>query len=619
MRKCLALIPLLLLLLSTAPLSGASSSSPAYVIPAFPVMMYLRPVSNGSTAFIFIQTEVYGNYVSYMCPIDYPDTDFECHDVSETSYLLVELGNGTALMNLGSLINGTGEPERSFSLYPSLAPFGHSWFLVYGHTAREYYPHQNSFGASRNVSTVTAWTLSNLWLVMSVTPEISNGSLIFSFPYNGTYSVPLDLFRPYLKPLAFNVSEGLSEREFLEHLRAVPFRGGLLIYLPTYGISLCGNGSIVLENPLNPYIPYWWVYYRESEFPKHSFPLVFYYRNGRLKPALKLVPHGNSLTFNISKMIPFKVIGDSSVPKVNAPNNALYVGEIRVDTGYPPTNVTFVRISFVSPGSERKHLLAEIVNGRFLIYLKMPFEGRFYYSRDHWFYECASCHPKRYYLYNWRNHTLIEGNFSPDSEIVENVSPSLWNATAVSLAFNDRTIDLYLAPLSNFSECLPPSRPVAMKLKEMGIARGVFLYFPHYTTGVSLVGREWAIVSGTGADIGVGVSEALPCPAFYYAGGRIRFRMKLGVAHATVPVGNWRLTLSYPYINATPMVNVTVVQLGIENTTSTPSSNTTTSANPTSPTTSSTPSPTSGWGICGPGAVLLLVVLVLILWKSGLR
>uniref|UniRef100_UPI0025D021E3 hypothetical protein n=1 Tax=Thermococcus sp. TaxID=35749 RepID=UPI0025D021E3 len=70
MRRCLGLILPALLLLSSLPFSGASpTGSPAYVVPAFPVMFHLRLTSNGSTAFAFIEADAYGNYVEYMCPI----------------------------------------------------------------------------------------------------------------------------------------------------------------------------------------------------------------------------------------------------------------------------------------------------------------------------------------------------------------------------------------------------------------------------------------------------------------------------------------------------------------------------------------------------------------------
>ena len=609
MRRCLGLILPALLLLSIIPPSGASSiSSPAYVVPAFPVMFHLRLTSNGSTAFAFIEADAYGNYVEYMCPIDYPDSDFECHEVSKSNYLLVELGNSAELIDVSGLVLRPQEGSREpIVLYTSFAPFGGGWFLVHNRTVREYYPIQNRFGSPVNVSTIMAWTLTNLWRVMSVPPEISNGSLVFTFPYNGTYRVSLGLFRPYLEPFAFNASRSMSEREFITHLRAVPFRGGLLIYLPTYGVSLCGNGSLVVKNQLNPYVPYRWVYYRAGEFPKHAFPLVFYYKDGHLGPVLRVVPYGNGLAIDVSKTASFRVGGSSSAPKVDVPRKTLYVGEVEVDTGYPPTNVTFVRVLILSPGLARRKLLGEVVNGRSLLYLNLPFEGQFYYSKGHWFYYCTSCTPKRYYLYDWRDHALIEGNFSPDAKYVGKVPPGLWNATGVDFMFNDNRIDLFLVPLSNFSRCLPDSRPVAMKLKEMGIGNGFLLYFPRYTTGISLAGMEWAIVSDTGDDVGVMVSGKLPCPLFYYANGSIKFFMRLTLANVTIPVGSWMLTLSYPYINATPMVNVSVVSLGQIERNGTSSTTRSEQINSTVVNVTEM-GQREGSSICGSGFLLLLIV-----------
>ncbi|WP_297535725.1 hypothetical protein [Thermococcus sp.] len=606
MRKCLALIPLLLLLLSMAqPLGASPSTQPAYVIPAFPVMFHLTLASNGSTAFLLLRGDVYSGYVDYMCPIDSPDSDFQCHVWNRTDDLLIEFGNGTRLANVTWLL---GYNSSSF------APFGHRWFLVYPHAVREYFPSQKRFGKLVNVSALTDWTLYNLPTVMSLWPRVSNGSLVFSSPYNGTYSVPLGLLRPYLEPLAFNVSEGLSERRFLEYLRAVPFRGGLLIYLPTYGISLCGNGSLVVENFSNPYLPHRWVYYKGGEFPEKSFPLVLYYRNGRLRPLLTFVPYGDSLALSVPE---FSVSagGNSSVPEIEVPTGwgRVYLWELGVYPHYSPTNTTFIDLEAETAGWSDTALHAELINGSRLVYLNVPVPGSFYYFKDHWFYECASCHPKRYYLYDWRNHTLIEGNFSPSAVTEEVPWYHVWNVTSVEVVFNDYRVDFHRIPLANFSGCVPNDTAIVKRLQGIQVGNGVLLYFRDYQTGLSLAGEEWALSHG--------VPLSSTCPFFYYAGGRIRFRMKLGVAHATVPVGNWRLTLSYPYINATPMVNVSVVRLEAENTTPTvtptPLSNTTTPATTTSPAASSTSSPTSGRSIRGPGTFLLLAVIVLILWKLG--
>ncbi|NJE41662.1 CGP-CTERM sorting domain-containing protein [Thermococcus sp. GR6] len=595
------------------PPAHADSASSGYPIPDYPVMMRISVASNGSLALLAITFSVYGNPPEGMCPIDSPDTYLACRELSFRDYLLFEVDDGVKYINVTSVLL----PQNFTAFSP--APIGRKWFLAgirseyypchFGdcfnasYTVMEYFPSEGRIGEPVAVPNLTAETLFNFPRLLSSRATLSNGSLLFYFPYaNETYTVPLDTFSPYLELLNFSDSKGLDVEGFLKLLRAVPLRDGFLVYLPTYGLVPYADAPhmereyLLIRNESSLYISYLWVGHTGFvTFPSNMtnvplteelFPPVFYYHDGELKPILEFSlehynwsPYGSVgklIRTHIALKLPpetrAKAGGKSSMPGVNIPTEGrAYLSVLQSMPHYSPENLTFIDFCV----NLRDCLHAEL-RGDSLTYLKLPFPGLFQYSNGSWFYRsmsrreclnlCARWWSPRYngtYIYNPIKRELsstIPVN-SPGSS-KERGWYHIYSANKTGVRFLDYNFTFHDVPLEKLSECVP-SAEAARMLKGIEVGNGVLLYYPVYTTGVALEGSESAGLWGA-YDRYVRVSLNETCILFYYSEDTVKFALKPSTAIVEVPVGEWEMKLSLPYLDLSKSASVSVKYPGNE-------------------------------------------------------
>ena len=307
-------IVLLALLISSLALPLASGFSEEYTFPWHPLMMDISVASNGSFAIVGITLSEYGKIPDHMCPIDSPGTYIGCRDLSRREYLIVEIGDGVRYVNATAALEGF-----NFTAI-SVAPVGKRWFIVgvkqgapceFGvcpnasYTVMEYFPDEDRVGRPLHLPWAEAQVLFHLPDAISTGGEISNGSLVFSFPYAGeNYSVPTEALGDYLKLLNFIDSSGLTNESLLKLFRAVPFRGGVLLYLPSYGLEpytpepYSFREYLLVRNEFDLYSPFGWIGHSgfvclpdngtPGNMTKGIFPPLLYYRGGGLIPLMNI-------------------------------------------------------------------------------------------------------------------------------------------------------------------------------------------------------------------------------------------------------------------------------------------------------------------------------------------
>ncbi|WP_258084844.1 CGP-CTERM sorting domain-containing protein [Thermococcus thermotolerans] len=638
---------LLLTVLSTllTPVFPVGPVSAGYSIPDYPVMMRINVASNGSFALIAVTLSAYGNPPNHMCPIDSPDTYIGCRELSFRDYLLFEVGDGLRYVNVTPALS-----PFNFTIF-SPASLNDKWFLTgkrshhfpcsFGacvdsnYTVVEYWSEGKTVRQPANVSTLTAKVLLDFPKIISSKGVVSGESLLFSFPYiNETYAVPLDAFGEYLKLLDFSDSSGLDAERFLGFFQAVPFRDGLILYLPSYGLESYTSAPymsreyILVENESNPYIPYAWVAHSGLVcFPGNSsgisltreiFPPVFYYRNGKLRPllnfsleALNWTLEGSGEGFTCTRPIletpnetRAKVGGESFVPDLGLPSekNRIYLSVIRPFPHYSPGNTTI--IDFCVNLGNCTH--AEF-DGRSLTYLKIPFPGLFVYSRDSWLYRSMTHEECRDFCAYWRApHYNGTFRYDPVKRTLsllsqENFSGSwgepgwyrVYKANETSLRLLDSDYNLHDIPLKNLLECAQTPEAAKM-LRGIDFGDGILFYYPMYAAEVSLKEKETAVLWGS-YDSSTEAPLNKTCILFYYSNGSIKFALRPETAPVDVSVGDWKIEMSIPYLD---LKNSTDVSVGTNH--------------------ESPPTSTSGGsgGICGPAVMVGLSPLPLFLRRK---
>ncbi|ASJ09647.1 hypothetical protein A3L11_10545 [Thermococcus siculi] len=625
---------LLFIIGAVLPQQVIAGPAPEYRFPDHPVMMRLSVASNGSFALIGITVSEYGKLPDYMCPIDSPDSYIGCRQLSRREYILFEVGDGVKYVNV------TNPLTRFNFTVLSVAPLERKWFLTgvrhlspcefdactnVSYTVMEYLPEEGRIGRPVRLSQLDSEVLFNLPDAMAVSGALSNGSLVFSFPYaNETYSVPVGAFEKYLRLLNFSDSSGLNEEGLLKLLRAVPFRGGILLYLPSYGLEaytsepyflreylLLGNGSSV-------YSPYMWVGHSGFVcFPNNAsatplterlFPPLLYYHNGKLTPLLNLSveprvrdSEGSGETFTCAQPVLklpngtlARVERNSSVPELELPpyEGRAYISIVRTVPHYSPENFTFVDLCV-----NRRELLHAMVDESSVSFLQMPFLGLFLNVNGSWVYgRLSSGGFKNFCIYDRGpafNETFA---YDPVRRVLSPVPPRVlggadeprpWAAGGGVTALD--------VPLDNLSECVPNHKAISM-LHGVKVGEGMLFYYPFYVTGIVLEGRGWATVWG---DYSSNVHTTLDgtCLAFYYSDGRITSALKAKTAAVTGPVGNWNVKLGIPYINTSNVLNVSL-ELPEE----------------------STPTRTlpgeGGSSVCGPAAIIGLSLIPLLMRRK---
>ena len=635
---------ILLLIGAVLPQQVIAEPAPGYRFPDHPVMMRLSVASNGSFALIGITLSEYGKLPDHMCPIDSPDTYIGCRELSGRKYLLFEVDDGVKYVNLTDSLAGFNFTALS------AAPLGRKWFLIgarhispcefdvctnVSYTVMEYLPEGERIGGPVRLSQIDSDILFNLPDVMAVSGTISNGSLVFSFPYaNETYSVPVEAFEKYFRLLNLSDSSNLNAESLLKLFRAVPFRGGIILYLPSYGLEaytsepyslreylLIGNGSSV-------YFPHMWA--GHSDFvcsPNNAsvtpltgrlFPPLLYYHNGKLSPLLNIsvetyvqASDGSGGAFTCAQPVLklpngalARVGGNSSVPELEIPpdEGRVYISIVRTVPHYSPENFTFVDLCV-----NREEILHARLGGSSVSFLQTPFLGLFLNVNGSWVYRRLSSGGFRNFcIYYWGpafNETFI---YAPAERVLRPIKEStveygssnefrVWKANQSAVSFITPSFDIARIPLENLSLCVPSSKTASM-LHGVKVGEGILFYYPFYVTGIALEGHGWATVWG---DYSSNARTTLDgtCLAFYYSNGRITSALKAETAAVTVPVGNWSVKLGIPYIDTGNALNVSQ-ELPEEN----------------------TPAQTlpggEGSGVCGPAAIIGFSVIPLLLRKK---
>ncbi|AEK73891.1 hypothetical protein GQS_09990 [Thermococcus sp. 4557] len=635
---------ILLLIGAVLPQQVIAEPAPGYRFPAHPVMMHLSVASNGGLALIAITVSEYGKPVEHMCPIDSPDTYIGCRELSGRKYLLFEVGDGVKYVNLTDSLAGFNFTALS------AAPVGRKWFLVgarhispcefdvctnVSYTVMEYLPEEERIGRPVRLSQIDSDVLFNLPDAMAVSGTISNGSLVFSFPYaNETYSVPVEAFEEYLHLLNFSDSSGLNAESLLKLFRAVPFRGGLILYLPSYGIEAYTpepyslREYLLIGNRSSVYFPYMWVGHSgfvcspnnasATPLTGRLFPPLLYYRNGRLSPL-----------FNLSVEVPPSAFGNASEtltcpnPVLKLPNGTLarvggnsfvpelelspgegrvYISIVRTVPHYSPENSTFVDFCV----NREKILHAEFSDSS-VQFLRMPFPGLFMNVNGSWVYGRLSDRGFRNFcVYYWGpafNETFV---YDPAGRTLRPIEESTveygssnefhaWKANQSAVSFITPSFDISRIPLENLSRCVPSSRAASM-LRGVKVGEGILFYYPFYVTGIALEGRGWATVWGDYSSNARTTFDGT-CLAFYYSDGRITSALKAETAVVAVPVGNWSVKLVIPYIDTGNALNVSPEP---------PEENTPAQTLPAE----------EGSGVCGPAAIIGFSVIPLLLRKK---
>ncbi|CAD5244731.1 CGP-CTERM sorting domain-containing protein [Thermococcus camini] len=633
-------IVLLLIIGVILPQQATAEPAPGYRFPDHPVMMRLSVASNGSFALIGITLSEYGKLPDYMCPVDSPNTYIGCRELSGRKYLLFEVGDGVKYVNLTDSVAGF-----NFTAF-SAAPLGRKWFLIgvrhlspcefdvctnVSYTVMEYFPEEGRIGRPVRLSQIDSDVLFNLAGVMAVSGTISNGSLVFSFPYaNETYSVPVEAFEKYLRLLNFSDSSGLNAESLLKLFRAVPFRRGIILYLPSYGLEAYTpepysvREYLLIGNRSSVYFPHMWV--GHSDFvcsPSNAsatpltgrlFPPLLYYHNGKLSPLLNLsvetyvrASYGSGGAFTCARPVlklpnetPVRVGGNSSVPELELPpgEGRVYISIVRTVPHYSPQNFTFVDLCV-----NREEILHARIGESSVSFLQTPFPGLFLNVNGSWVYGRLSGGGFRNFcIYYWEpafNETFV---YDPVGRILRPIEVSTlgdsshefraWKANRSAVSFITPSLDISRISLENLSLCVPSSKAASM-LRGVKVGEGMLFYYPFYVTGIALEGRDWATVWG---DYSSNAPTTLDdtCLAFYYLNGRITSALKAETAVVTVPVGNWSVKLGIPYIDTGNALNVSP-ELPEE----------------------STPTQTlpreGGSGVCGPAVIIGFSVIPLLL------
>ena len=611
-------IVLLALLISSLTLPLASGFSEEYRFPWHPVMMDISIASNGSFAIAGITLSEYGKIPDHMCPIDSPGTYIGCRDLSRREYLIVEIGDGVRYVNATPAIG-----RFNFTAI-SIAPIGKRWFIVgiqqgtpcefticpnASYTVMEYFPGEDRIGRPVHLSWAEAQVLFHLPDAISSGGEASNGSLVFSFPYAGeNYSVPTEALGDYLKLLNFTDSSGLMSESLLKLFRAVPFRGGVLLYLPSYGLepytpeSYSFREYLLVRNEFNLYSPFDWIGHSGfvclpdngtlGDLTKGIFPPLLYYRGGKLIPVMNISVEAFNRTLGEGERFlcswPVMRIqngsraefgGSSSPPEFELPKDkGAYISVLKPMPHPSPNNMTL--IDFCLNSNNCMH--AEFENGS-LTYLKIPFPGLFYYLNGRWLYRsidsrvcsevCTYGDTSRYnrtFVYNPAEKTLIpleswNSSSSPRRAAFQHRGPV--NKTSIPL-----------------QECAPTPEAAKM-LKKVRVGDGFIFYYPAYAPRVSILGHETVVLWGSySSATRARLNET--CILFYSLGGNITFALKPKIAPVNVSVGMWNVELGVPYLDTSNSLNVSVEVPENTSTTETP----------------------GGGGICGPA---LLVGLAL--------
>ncbi|WP_457751723.1 CGP-CTERM sorting domain-containing protein [Thermococcus sp.] len=623
---------LLLLIVSILPQNVTAGTSPDYRFPDHPVMMHLSVASNGSFALIGITLSEYGNIPGYMCPIDSPDTYLSCRELSEREYLLIEVGNGLKYINLTKPLDRFN--FTTFSVVPVwekwylegvhyFPPYGFGLYTNASYTLMEYFPEEKRIGKPVRLPQIDSEVLFSLPDAMGVGGTVSNGSLVFSFPYtNETYSVPVEAFEKYLHLLNFTDSSGLNSEKLLELFRAVPFRGGILLYIPDYGLEgytpkpHFTREYLLIGNKAEAYSPVLWVGHSGFvSFPNNAssgtlteglFPPIFYYHDGHLDPLLKLslevrtcAPEGYGWTFTCAQPVlklpngtSVQIVGDSSVPGVEVPpdNGRVYISIVHILPHYSPENFTFVDLCV-----NRREILHAEIGSSGTSMLNMPFPGLFSSLNGSWVYNRLSNEGLRdLCLYHWRpsfNETFL---FDPVKLTLHplrkpnNSTPRVTNRD--ESGFITAPTGVSGPSLEGVSQCVPLIGAASM-VRGVKVGSGVLFYYPIYVTGIALKGHGWAVVwGGYSSNTPVALNDT--CLAFYYSDGRITSVLKADTTVVNVPVGRWSVGLEVPYID---MKNVLNASLEVP---------------------SQIPPEEGGTGICGPAAIVGFSLVPLLLRRK---
>ncbi len=607
------------LLMSSLALPLSSGFSEEYTFPWHPVMMDISVASNGSFAIAGITLSEYGKIPDQVCPIDSPDTYIGCRDLSRREYLIVEIGDGVRYVNATTVLEGF-----NFTAV-SIAPVGKRWFLVgiqqgtsceFGvcpnasYTVMEYFPDEDRVGRPLHLPWGEAQVLFHLPEAMSSEGKASNGSLIFSFPYAGeNYSVPTKAMENYLKLLNFTDSGGLTNESLLGLFRAVPFRDGVLLYLPSYGLEPYTSKPysfreyLLVRNEFNLYSPFDWVGHSgfvclpdngtPGNLTKGIFPPLLYYRNGRLIPVMNVSVEAFNRTLEDGERFlcswPVMKIqnesrvefgGGSSLPEFKLPKGeGTYISVLKPMPHYSPSNMTL--IDFCLNSNNCMH--AEFDGGS-LTYLQIPFPGLFHYLNSRWLYRsidsrvcsevCTYGDASRYndtFVYNPAEKTLIPLESW-------NLSPSPGEETPKHLnRESGKSIPL--------SECVPTPEATKM-LKKVRLGDGFIFYYPFYAPKVSILGRETVVLRGS-YDSATRARLNETCILFYTLGGNVTFALKPKIVPVNVSVGIWKVELGVPYLDTSNSLNVSVEVPENTSTTETP----------------------GGGGICGPALLAGLSII----------
>jgi len=618
-------IALIALLIASLALPLSAGSPNGYMFPRHPVMMHLSVASNGSFAVVGITISEYGRIPGYMCPIDSPGTYIGCRELSRREFLILELGNGVKYVNLtGSL---AGFNFTSFSV----VPIGERWFLIgvkKGHpcefgicanvsyTVMEYFP-GGKLGKPVSVPRDEAWVLFHLPEAMAAGGKASDDSLVFSFSYAGeNYSVPAEAFRDYLELLNFTDSSGLTNESLLKLFRAVPFRDGVLLYLPGYGLEPYApephslREYLLVRNELNAYSPFLWAGHKgfvcvpgngtSKPMTDGIFPPLFYYHGGRLLPVMNISVETFNRTLKDGERFrcSWPVLGtpnesraefggNSSPPEFKLPKvEGVYTSLIKPMPHYSPNNLTLIDLCLNSGSC----LHAEFDGGS-LIYLRTPFSGLFFRLNGRWLYHsmnAGDCHEFCIYGRTPRyNRTFL---YDPAKKML--IPLDSWSPGS----FREKTAPQHPGGENVWrpSKCIPTPESSKM-LKKVRVGDGVMFYYPVYAPRISLKGRETVLLGGPS---GLAVFAELngTCVLFYRAGEGTTFALRPDVMPVSVPVGNWTVELGVPYLDTANSLGVSVEIP--ENTTSSGTTGTT------------------GPGICGPALLVGLSVVAALIRRN---
>ncbi|WP_297521207.1 CGP-CTERM sorting domain-containing protein [Thermococcus sp.] len=597
----------------------ASGFSEEYTFPWHSLMMDISVASNGSFAIAGITLSEYGKIPDQVCPIDSPDTYIGCRDLSRREYLIVEIGDGVRYVNATAALKGF-----NFTAI-SVAPVGKRWFIVgvkqgasceFGvcpnasYTVMEYFPGEDRIGRPVRIPWAESQVLFHLPDAISAGGGASNGSLVFSFSYAGeNYSVPTEALGDYLELLNFTDSSGLTNDSLLKLFRAVPFRGGVLLYLPGYGLEpytpepYSFREYLLVQNEFNLYSSFDWVGHSgfvclpdngtPGNMTKGIFPPLLYYRGGGLIPVMNISVEAFNRTLEDGERFLFswpvmeirnesraEFGGSSSPPEFKLPENkGVYLSLLKPMPHYSPNNMTLIDFYLNS----NKCIHAEFENGS-LTYLKIPFPGLFHYLNGRWLYQsmdagscpefCIYMRTPRYnrtFVYNPAEKTLIP----QDSW---NLSPSLSGETPKHInQESGKSIPL--------SDCTPTPEATKM-LKKVRVGDGFIFYYPAYAPEVSILGHETVVLRGS-YDSATRARLNETCILFYSLRGNVTFALRLRVVPVNVSVGMWKVELGVPYLDTSNSLNVSVEASESTSTTETP----------------------GGGGICGPALLAGLSII----------